>query len=259
MNHYFQRINNVFIEAAGILTLMVLWELGPRAGWLDTQFFPPLSNVLLALWKLALNGVLFIHICASLQRIFIGVGLAVAVAVPLGFLLELVFPSLARKLTPLFRLFEQVNPLALSVIFILFFGIGEITKIFIILWSIVWMILFSTMGGIRYVNPLYLKIARSYGADRWTVFRKVILPGAAPTIFTGIRAAATYAFFILIVAESMGAYHGLGRFIRTSTFGSCIVVAVFGMAMDYGLFWLETWLLPWKYGLMDREGQDQVK
>ena len=235
-----------FINVSGILLLALIWELAPRLGWVDRQFFPPLSQVLLFLGKLAVSGVLFIHIASTLQRVFLGLVLAASIAVPLGFVLGGIFPAVTRNLLRLFRLLEQVNALPLSLIFILFFGIGELVKVFIIFWSTVWPILFSTIAGVRQVDPLYINLARSLGAGRLEIFKKVILPAAAPAIFTGIRSGATYAFFIIIAAESMGAYYGLGRLIRSSTFGAAIIIAVLGLTLNYLLHLIESNLLVWK-------------
>ena len=246
MNNSVRYLGNQLINVSGIIVLVLIWELAPRAGLVDRQFFPPLSQVLLFLGKLAASGVLFIHIASTLQRVFLGLALAAMVAVPLGFILGGVFPAVARNLLRLFRLLEQVNALSLSLIFILFFGIGELVKVFIIFWSTLWPLLFSTVAGVRQVDPLYINLARSLGAGRLAIFTKVILPAAAPAIFTGIRAGATYAFFIIIAAESMGAYYGLGRLIRSSTFGAAIIIAVLGLALNYLLQLIESNLLGWQ-------------
>ncbi|MBP2636248.1 MAG: ABC-type transporter, integral rane subunit [Firmicutes bacterium] len=243
------------IDCMGIIILLLVWEMAPRLGLVDRQFFPPFSQVLLFLGKLAVSGVLFIHIAASLQRIFLGLALAVIIAVPVGIVLEGLFPALSRNLLRLFRLLEQVNALPLSLIFILFFGIGELVKVFIIFWSTIWPILFTTIAGVRHVDPLYINMARSLGASKLEIFKKVILPAAAPTIFTGIRSGATYAFFILIAAESMGAYYGVGRLIRSSTFGAVIVIALLGMSLNYLFHIIESNLLDWKKSLGDNDSE----
>jgi len=246
MNNRLRNLTDSLINASGIMALLLVWEMAPRVGMVDKQFFPPLSAVLLYLGKLAASGVLYLHVAASLQRILIGLLLATSIAVPTGFLLGGVFPNLSRKLVPLFKLFEQVNPLCLYMIFMLFFGIGESVKVAIIFWFIIWPILFTTIVGVQQVNPLYIKMGRSLGADKFTIFRKVILPSAAPAIFTGIRTGATQAFFILVIAEAMGAYYGLGRLIRGSAFGASIMIALLGMSINYLLHLIEMSLLDWR-------------
>lgn len=221
---------------------------------INGQFIPPLSQVFVALGKLASDGSLFIHIAASLQRTFIGLLLAVAIAVPFGFLLGGVFPAFSKQVRPLLRLFGQINAFSLFPIFILFFGIGEFAKVAIIFWSTLWPVLFTTILGVRQVDPLYIKSARSVGADKFTIFRKVILPGAAPVIFTGIRTGATQAFLMLMAAEEIGAKAGLGWVIHNSAvnsimprlFAAAITIALLGVALNYLIHFIEGCIVDWK-------------
>jgi len=243
-----------FIDVSGIFIFFLLWEIAPRIGVVDGQFIPPLSQVLLAAGKLAADGSLFIHIAASLQRTFIGLVLAIVIAVPAGFILGGVFPRLSKQLRPLLRVFGQINAFSLFPIFILFFGIGEVAKVSIIFWSTIWPVLFTTIVGVQHVDPLYIKSARSIGADKFTIFSKVILPGAAPVIFTGIRSGASLAFLMLIAAEMIGASAGLGWLVQNSAvnnmmprlFAATIMIALLGVSINYLLYLLEDNLLEWK-------------
>jgi NitT/TauT family transport system permease protein len=221
---------------------------------IEGQFIPPLSKVLLEIGKLAADGSLFLHIAASLQRTILGLFFAVSLAVPMGFLLGGVFPALSRQLRPLFRLFGQINAFALLPIFILFFGIGEVSKVAVIFWTTVWPVLFTTIVGVRNIDPIYIKSARSIGADRVAIFSKVILPAAAPVIFTGVRTGATHAFLMLIAAEMIGAKAGLGWLVHNSEmnaiiprlFAAMITIAILGTIINYLLFMLEKSLVDWK-------------
>lgn len=254
MKNHLKSLADNLIDISGFIIFFLLWEILPRIGIVDGQFIPSLSQVLLAIGKLAADGSLFIHIAASLQRTFIGLVLAVVIAIPAGFILGGVFPSLARQIRPLLKMFGQINAFSLFPIFILFFGIGEVAKVSIIFWSTLWPVLFTTILGVQHVDPLYIKSARSIGADKFTVFSKVILPGAAPVIFTGIRTGASYAFLMLIAAEMIGASAGLGWLIQNSAvnniiprlFAGTISIALLGMLINYLLYLLEDNLLDWK-------------
>jgi len=254
MKDHVNSLADKLIDVSGIVIFFLLWEIAPRLGIVDGQFIPPLSQVLLAVGKLAADGSLFIHIAASLQRSFIGFVLAIAVAVPAGFILGGVFPALSRQLRPLLRVFGQINAFSLFPIFILFFGIGEVAKVSIIFWSTIWPVLFTTIVGVQNVDPLYIKSARSIGADKFTIFSKVILPGAAPVIFTGIRTGASHAFLMLIAAEMIGASAGLGWLVQNSAvnnimprlFAATMTIAFLGMTINYLLYLLEDNLLDWK-------------
>ncbi|HWR41156.1 MAG TPA: ABC transporter permease [Patescibacteria group bacterium] len=242
------------IDVSGIIVFLLLWEILPRLGVVNAHFIPSLSTVLLAIWKLVITGELFLHITASLQRTFIGLVLAIAVAVPAGFLLAGVFPALAQKMRPLLRILGQINAFTLFPIFILFFGIGEFAKVTIIFWSTMWPVLFTTIAGVQQIDPLYVKSARSVGAGRFTIFSKVILPGAAPVIFTGIRFGGTHAFLMLIAAEEIGAKAGLGWLVLNSSvnsiiprlFAAAVIIAILGVALNYLLQLLEETIVDWK-------------
>ncbi|MBP2636241.1 MAG: ssuC 2 [Firmicutes bacterium] len=254
MNEYIQEAKERLIDVSGIVTFFALWEILPRIGVVDALFIPPLSVVLQTLWQLTAGGALFLHIAASLQRTLIGLALAVGTGLPLGFLLGGVYPALARQLRPLLRMLGQINGFSLFPIFILFFGIGEGAKVSIIFWSSVWPILFTTIAGIKQIDPLFIKSARSMGASRATIFWKVILPGAAPVIFTGVRTGATHAFLMLMAAEVIGASAGLGWLIHNSAmnsviprlFAGVISIALLGAAITYALHYLEELLIDWK-------------
>lgn len=247
-------LNDKLLDTYGVIGFLILWEIAPRLGWADAQFIPPLSAVILAGWKIAVTGELFIHIAASLQRTLIGLVLAIIVAVPLGFVLGGWLPRLANFLHPLFSLLGQINAFSLFPIFILFFGIGESAKISIIFWSSVWPVLFTTIAGIQQIDPIYIKSARSMGANGATIFSKVILPGAAPSIFTGVRMGSTVAFLMLIAAEMIGASSGLGWLIHNSSinnvmprlFAATISIALLGMGLNYFIHWLESDIVNWK-------------
>ncbi|WP_196605530.1 ABC transporter permease [Pectinatus haikarae] len=247
------KINYHFIDISGILIFLLLWEILPRAGIIDGQFIPPLSEVIAAIARLFIAEHLMLHIAASLQRVFIGVILAVILAVPLGFSLA-AFKKAAAFLQPLLKIGSQINAFALFPIFILLFGIGETAKISIIFCAAFWPVLFTTLAGVRQIDPLYVKSARSMGAGRLTIFKEIILPGTASSIFTGIHSGTTHAFLMLIAAEMIGAKAGLGWIILNSTanslmprlFAAGIIIALLGMFLSYFIHWLEKTIVYWQ-------------
>ncbi|SHI82816.1 ABC transporter permease [Propionispora hippei] len=254
MKEVLRQLSERLIDMSGVILFFLLWEILPRLGVLDAQFIPPFSAVLQAIVKLLANGELFIHMAASLQRTLLGLLLALVLAIPAGFVLGGVFPTLSRHVRPLLRLLGQINAFSLFPIFILFFGIGEVAKVSIIFWSTIWPVLFTTIAGVQQIDPLYIKSARSVGAGRLTIFTRVLLPGAAPVIFTGIRTGASHAFLMLIAAEMIGASAGLGWIVHNSSmnfviprlFAATIIIALLGMAINYFIYWLEENLLEWK-------------
>ncbi len=235
----------------GIAVLVILWEVAPRLGWIDSQFFPALSSVFAEGVKLWADGTLLLHIAVSLQRTFLGLMGATALAIPLGFVLGGWFPRFTRFLSPLLNLFGQINAFSLFPLFVLFFGIGELAKFSIIFWSCLWPILFMTIAGVQRVEPLFIKLARSMGGGRRILLVHVLIPGALPSIFTGVRIGATVAFLMLIAAEMIGASSGLGWLVHNSSVNyiiprlylAALLIALLGMIFNYSLHRLEAHLI----------------
>jgi len=254
MLNWLRELNNKLLGFYFIILFFIFWQVAPMVGWANPKFIPPLSKVLAAGWVLVQNGDLFIHIAVSLERVFIGLFIAIAAGLPLGFILGGWLPRVARYLAPLMNLCAQINTMTLLPLFLILFGVGEGGKYSIIFWAAFWPILFTTMAGVKQVDPSLIKSARVMGADGITVFFKVILPGAALQIFTGIRIGATMAFMLLIGAELLGANMGLGWLIRNAEdnwiiprlFLGLLAIAVIGLIINYSLEWLEDTLITWR-------------
>lgn len=240
-------------RSAALLALAAIWESFPRLGIVDTVFLPPLSQVLIAWWELARNGDLVTHLQASGVRTVSGFALAVAVAVPLGLLIG-GSRHVADLLNPALELFRNTAVLALLPVFVLILGIGETSKIAIVTYACVWPILLNTVSGVRGVDPLLIRSARSMGLRGPRLFAKVVLPAATPTIFTGIRLAGAVSILVLIAAEMVGAKAGLGYLINYAQFNfaigdmyaGIITISAIGIAFNYGLLSAERRLSPWR-------------
>lgn len=237
----------------GILTFLALWEIAPHLGLFDARYLPPFSEVAKALWEIVLDGTLATHAAISLQRSLSGFGLALLIATPVGLLLGW-YPRLEKFFDPLLQLFRQTSVLALFPVFILVFGIGEFSKIFLIFWAVQWPILLNTALGVKEVDPILIKAARSMNASTWQIFSKVVLPAAFPSIFLGIRLAATYSILVLIAAEMVGARSGLGFLLFDSEqlfkiptmFASIVTMALLGLGLNYALVAIGNRINSWK-------------
>jgi NitT/TauT family transport system permease protein len=242
-------------SSAAIALFLIAWELVPRYLLDDgtRTFLPPVSEDFAALGELIGNGQLLEHLEASLSRSAAGFAIAVAVAVPLGLLIAWYKP-LAAYLNPLLELARNTAALALLPVFTLLLGIGETSKISLVVYACVWPVLLNTIAGVRTVDPLLVKAARSLGLSSPRLFRKVILPSAVPTIFTGIRMAGSYAILVLIAAEMVGAKAGLGYLINTTQsnfeipkmYAGIIAVSVLGLIVNQGFVWLERRFSTWR-------------
>ena len=230
-------IRRIILLAVALLA----WETLPRAEVVDPLFIPPLSGVLTTLVELAGGGELATHTLVSMQRAVLGLAAGALLGLPLGLMLGGWFPRLQTALEPLMELFAQANPLILFHVIILFLGVGEVAKTFIIAWLCLWPITFSTITGIRTVDRSLLKAARSFGLGRCRLFIRVIIPASLPSIFTGFRLSAGYAFIMLIAAEMMGASSGLGWLVIqaqesyhvTRIFAGAFVITLLAIGTDW--------------------------
>jgi NitT/TauT family transport system permease protein len=238
----------------GAITLfLALWELLPRVGLISTAFVPPFSKALMALAKGLLAGELGRHLLWSLGRSLAGFSLALCVGLPLGFVLGR-FRKLESYLDPLIQVFRQTSAFALFPLFILLLGIGEVSKVAIIFYGAQWYVLLNTISGVKDVDPLLIKLARSLRLSHLQLFRKIILPAALPTIFTGLRLSATLSILIIVSAEMMGASEGLGLVLVTAQYNfdvlqmyaAIMLLALIGYATNALLVLLEKRLTGWK-------------
>ncbi|MEU7714454.1 ABC transporter permease [Micromonospora chalcea] len=208
-------------RSAALLTLAAIWETVPRAGLVDRVFLPPLSEVLAAWWELLRTGQLADHVGASLTRSLTGLALAVVTAIPLGLLIGWYRP-LADLLSPLLEVFRNTAALALLPVFVLILGLGETSKIALVVYACSWPILLNTIAGVKGVDPLLIRSARSMGLNHLRLFQKVILPASVPTVFTGVRLAGAYSILVLVAAEMVGAKAGLGYLVNYAQYNFAI-------------------------------------
>lgn len=214
--------------------------------------FPPLDAIGAALWKALASGRLVGDIAISLQRSGIAFVAAVVIGIPLGLFMGQI-RTVERALDPILQLFRQTSALALYPVFILLLGLGEASKVFVIFWATLFPILLSTIGGVKEVDAKLVEMARTYGASRLTVFRRVVLPASVPAIFVGLRLSATTALLLLIAAEMIGANKGLGFQVMNAQynfqvplmFGAIFLLAALGLAANAVLVARQRHLCRW--------------
>lgn len=243
----------VFRSTIVLALLIAFWEIAPRIGLVDSTFLPEFSVVVQALVDLAESGQLWEHISASLSRALKGFVIAVLVAVPLGIVIGWYRP-VAQYLSPALELFRNTAALALLPVFVLILGIGETSKVALVIYACMFPILLNTISGVRTVDPLLIKSARSLGLPSYRLFQKVILPAALPTIFTGIRLSAAASILVLIAAEMVGARSGLGYLIMASQlnfqipemYAGILTIALVGLAFNFVLVLIERRFSRWR-------------
>lgn len=239
--------------AVAVVAFFVLWEAAPRLGFVDEVFLPPFTVVLDAFRELVVTGRLTDHLGASLSRAVTGFVIATVVAVPLGVAIGWYKP-VADVLTPVLEMFRNTAALALLPVFVLILGIGETSKIALVVYASMFPILLNTISGVRTVDPLLVKSARSLGLPQYRLFQKVVLPAAVPTIFTGIRMAAAASILVLIAAEMVGAKAGLGYLITASQlnfqipamYAGIVAISLVGLVFNGILVAIERRLSRWR-------------
>lgn len=250
------RLGDRALGILGIVAFLLVWELVPRLHIVSDAYLSPPSQIVVTIWDLVSSGALFKHLFASLQRSLYGLLSAIVLGVVLGLLMGW-FNRFEAIVDPILQLFRQTSAFALFPVFILFLGIGETSKVAIIFWASFWPVLLSTISGVKQVDRLLIDSARSMGANRLFVFRKVVLPAASPSIFTGVRLAGTYCITALVAAEMIGAHSGLGFLTLNSQevfqiptmYAGILLLALLGLALNYVLAVAERRLTRWRRGL----------
>jgi sulfonate transport system permease protein len=234
------------------LLLLGLWQLGASLGWISTRVAPAPSAVLKAGWALTVNGEIFKHLWASTARAGIGLVIGGGIGLALG-LLNGGFRIFERLFDTSLQMIRNVPHLALIPLVILWFGIDEEGKLFLVALGVFFPIYLNTFHGIRSVDPGLVEMGRAYGLTNWQLFREVILPGALPSILVGVRFSLGWMWLTLIVAETIASTNGIGylamnarEFLQTDVVVLAIILyAILGKLADSSARWLERRLLRW--------------
>ncbi|MEO3693662.1 aliphatic sulfonate ABC transporter permease SsuC [Roseateles paludis] len=250
---------SIWLERAAPWALPVLiiaaWELASVQGWLSTRVLPEPWAVLQAFGRLAASGEMWEHVAVSTRRAALGF----AIGGGLGLLLGLLTGSFRRAETLLdttLQMVRNVPPLALIPLVILWFGIDETAKLFLVALGVFFPVYLNTFHGIRAVDKGLIEMAGSYGLRGWQLYRHVVLPGALPNILVGVRFSLGLMWVLLIVAETISAQSGIGymtmnarEFLQTDVVLVGITLyALLGKLADLAAKGLERWWLRWHPG-----------
>ena len=245
------------LRVGSIGLFVVLWSVASGVVVLLKLFNPIfLAGPWLVLGKiiqLAASGELWSHIGATLGRVAIGfstgAALALALGLPAGY-----FARLRGLLEPVVEILRPIPPLAMLPLFIVWFGIGEVSKAGFITYATFFPIFLTTVHAVQQVDPILLRAARSLGARRGQLFFRVILPAALPELFTGIRLGIALSFFVIVISEFIGAEQGLGYlindgrnfFLVPQMLGAAVVLGILGYGGSAAVGFLERRLLRWE-------------
>lgn len=234
------------------VSLLIVWEALAQAGWLSPQVLPAPSKVIRTAFKLAAGGSLLNDLGVSFLRAAAGFAIGAAVGATLGVLVG--FSRVAEAaIDRSVQMIRAIPFLAALPLVIVWLGVGEAEKIFLVALGVTFPIYINTVLGIRQVDPKLLELGRVQGLSSLQLIRRIILPGALPSILTGVRYALATAWLALVVAETIGAQSGIGflamdarEFLRTDVIVLTIVIyALIGVAADAIARFLERRLLAW--------------
>src|SRR5574344_648535 len=237
------------------VALLTVWQLAAHWGWLSSRVLPAPLDVLRAAVALAESGELWTHVRVSAGRALAGL----AIGGGLGLLLGLLTGSLRvaeALLDSTVQMVRNIPALALIPLVILWFGIDESAKLFLIAVSVFFPIYLNTFHGIRNVDPGLIEMGRTYGLSRWQLYRQIVLPGALSSILVGLRFSLGLMWVILIVAETISAQSGIGyltmnarEFLQTDVvLVGILLYALLGKLADWFAKALERWWLRWHPG-----------
>jgi taurine transport system permease protein len=244
------------VSAGSIVLLLGLWWGVTAAGLIPALYLPSPRAVLAKLYLAATEGyadaTLGQHLAASLGRVLAALLAAVLTAIPLGVAIG-VNRVFRAAVDPLIELYRPVPPLAYLPLIVIWFGIGELSKVLLIYLAIFAPVALTTAAGVRAVDPIRVRVAQSLGATRGQVIRHVILPSALPDILTGVRIGLGAGWSTLIAAELIAATRGIGFMIQTASqflvtdlvIAGIVVIAVVAYALDLSLRLLQRRFAPW--------------
>ncbi|NBN64789.1 ABC transporter permease subunit [Pannonibacter tanglangensis] len=238
-----------FVLPVGVL---LIWEAAVAAGWISDALMPRPSAVAVAAWETLISGELFTHLGVSALRALSGL----VIGGGIGFLLGLAngISDLSNRTTDTtLQMIRNIPNLALLPLVIVWFGIGEGAKLFLVSMGVFFPIYLNTLHGIRNVDRQLIEMGKAYGMSPATLFRRILLPGALPSVFVGLRYALGIMWLTLIVAETLSASAGLGYMamkarefmILEVVVLSILLYAVLGKVADIATRALERRTLAW--------------
>lgn len=242
-----------WIKVGSFLGILVVWEGVVRAGQVSPLVLPSPLSVIETMVTLLANGVLLMHVGISLYRFAVGFVLGSVLGIVLGLLAgsirwvdDLIDPWVAAM--------YPIPKSALFPLFMMWFGLGDRSKIVTIFTGVIFLVLVNTVTGVKGINPVLLKAAKDLGASQFQVFRKVILPGALPNVFTGLRLGAGIGLILLFITEIEATKAGLGFLLWESYqlmqvkqgFVAVVTFGVLGMLASWALQAAERYVCPWR-------------
>jgi len=231
---------------------LALWQLVSSAGLVNARLFPAPTVVAVDLWHSALSGVLFVDLGMSCTRVVIGYAAGAGAGIAIGVLTGR-YALIGNLFTPVFQLLRPIPPIAFVPIVILWFGLSELGKWFLVFWGVFFTVWIATHLAVQRVDDMLIRAARCLGTPDHRLIREVVLPGAMPVIFVGLRTAVSISFYTLVAAELAGTFAGLAYRIDIAhqnmqigqMMGGLVMLGVMSALADRGFGMLSRRLVWW--------------
>lgn len=242
-----------WVSIVSILCLLAIWELICQSGVVSSLFLPAPTSIISALLQMIADGEIGVSLAASLYRILAGFFIGSLVGLVVGLVTGT--SALMDKIgTPIVNAIYPIPKISLLPLFILWLGIGELSKVTIIALGVFFPVAMNTYSGVKNVDTLLLKVAASFNASWWMTMKSVVLPNALPMIFAGLRLAAGTSLLLLVAAEMIAAQVGIGALIlhygdlmiTDRLMAGVIVLSLLGLVFNLILQFLERKAIPWK-------------
>lgn len=247
-----RRVGGAVLALSSLVIVIAIWW--TLALIINTEsLLPKPSSVVTAFWEDVLNGSLWKNTWASLQRVFIGFAIGVVTAIPVGLLLG--WYRIVRGLAePWIQFFRVIPPIAIIPLVIVYLGIGEPAKYFLIWFSAFLTIVISVYGGMRSIDATLIRAGRVLGAKDLDIFLDIAVPATIPFIFVGMRLGLAAAWSTLVAAELIASSEGLGFLIIQSgqfrdlarVLLGIIIIGIIGLLMDRVILYLDHRLTHWQ-------------
>ena len=235
------------------ILLLGAWEGLLAAGIGDRRFIPAPSDIFGQFVKVTLSGELLEHTGVTLYRVFAGYFVGALPAICVGLLMAM-FKPVRIFFDPLIAALFPIPKVALMPLLLLAFGFGDASKIALVAIAVFFPVCVNTFVGAANIDKIYWDVSRNYGASQWVMFRRVVLPGALPTIFAGLRIALAVAFIVLVASEFVATKSGLGYMIWNSwellqvdiMFAGIVTIGLLGLVSSMLFEEIQRRVIPWK-------------
>ncbi len=233
--------------------LVLLWQLASEREWIDPLFYPAPSDVLQRTWDQLTGGQLPHDTRVTTGRLLWGFVLGALPGLVAG-LASGVSRTVRQLLYPLATALYVVPRIAMLPLVLVAIGINDEARVFMVAFSVFFIVFFSALSGVEQVDRTYIEAARAFGAGRLRLASSVLLPGAAPSVFSGMRVAMGFALIVIVGTEFLAANDGLGAriwqsyqiFDFTSMYAGIVAVTVLGVVLAWALLALEWLAVPWR-------------